>query len=634
MASQVWFRSYSAKGLLRQRLSSNINVIGSRLGSQVNAIRVRNLSSSHGEEAGFKDHPFKECVKEINTDTKTRQYFSLDCLGEGDKIKSLPFCIRVLLESAIRNCDEKAVRQEDVHAILNWAERAGKSEVPFKPARVIMQDMSGGPCLMDLAAMRESVSKLGADPASVNPLVPVDLVIDHSIIADASGSANALQINMKKEFERNEERFALFKWASQAFENLTVVPPGTGIIHQVNLEYLSRCIFEAKSPSNLIFPDSMVGTDSHSTMVNGLGVVGWGVGGIEALSVILGQAIVMPLPRVLGVRLTGELVEGVMATDLVLQVVQTLREEGVVGMFVEFFGEGVKSLSLADRATIANMAPEYGATMGYFPPDSVTLDYYRHTGRNPDTVELAHKYLAENMLLNDFSSCKVKDGCAALVDGAAKSDDAVQYSKVIEIDLKTVVPSVSGPKRPHDRVPLADLKQDFQSCMDNDGGFKGFGKGGSNWKNLISETVAKRNADSNTTPTHDLSSSDITHGDVVVASITSCTNTSNPTVMIAAGLIAKKAVELGLKVPSYIKTSLSPGSRVVGDYLETTGLQKYLDELGFHVAGYGCMTCVGNSGELKPVAMEAAVSGEGKQSGNPVLAGVLSGNRNFEVVNV
>ncbi|GAB5365537.1 hypothetical protein AAMO2058_001066700 [Amorphochlora amoebiformis] len=543
---------------------------------------LRNFSSGS-------ENPYRECVRTLADPRggEDKSYYSLEGLGETDKIQQLPYCVRVLLECAMRNCDGQAVREQDVSSILNWADQAGRSEVAFKPSRVIMQDMSGGPCLMDLAAMREAVAKLGKDANSVNPLVPVELVIDHSVIADRAGSHQALKINMEKEFERNKERFALFKWASQAFENLTVVPPGTGIIHQVNLEYLSRAVFEAKN-SNLIYPDSMVGTDSHSTMVNGLGVVGWGVGGIEALSVILGQPITMPLPEVLGVHLKGELSQGVMSTDLVLQVVETLRKEGVVGKFVEFYGEGVKTLSLADRATVSNMAPEYGATMGYFSPDKVTMDYYRQTGREAGLVELSEKYLGSNLLL-------------------AGGESRINYSKILEIDLRSVVPCVSGPKRPHDRVVLSDLKKDFEACMDSDeGGFKGFARG-KGWRDEAKGTDGLK------------------HGDVVVASITSCTNTSNPSVMIGAGLVAKKAVERGLTVPKHIKTSLSPGSRVVGDYLSRSGLQEYLDDLGFHVAGYGCMTCVGNSGELEEKAMKAAQSEE-----SPVLAGVLSGNRNFE----
>mmetsp|Transcript_3680 Transcript_3680/g.8739 ORF Transcript_3680/g.8739 Transcript_3680/m.8739 type:complete len:927 (+) Transcript_3680:110-2890(+) len=551
--------------------------------------RLRLLSRSFSSSSSR--NPFEAaCLTELGDKT----FYSLKGLGADQKVRRLPYCIRVLLESAVRNCDGEAVLEADVDAILNWSETATKAEVPFKPSRVIMQDMSGGPCLMDLAAMRAGVHQLGKDPLSVNPLVPVDLVIDHSVIADSAGNPNALKINMEKEFTRNHERFALFKWASGAFQNMTVVPPGTGIIHQVNLEYLARCVFENPSPSNLIFPDSMVGTDSHSTMVNGLGVVGWGVGGIEALSVILGQAVVMPLPEVLGVRLKGTLAEGVMATDLVLQVVQVLRQEGVVGKFVEFFGEGVQSLSLADRATVANMAPEYGATMGYFPPDEVTLAYYEQTGRGSDKVALARQYGRENLLL------------------ANTDTDDVEYSRVIEVDLGSVQPCVSGPKRPHDRVALTELKSDFESCMDSkESNFKGFGRG-SGWREEAKKERGER----------------LTHGDVVVASITSCTNTSNPSVMIGAGLLAKKAVEMGLSVSPHIKTSLSPGSRVVGDYLEKTGLQEYLDKLGFHVTGYGCMTCVGNSGELQPQAMETVAGGDVASS--PVLAGVLSGNRNFE----
>ena len=511
------------------------------------------------------------------------------------RIDDLPFSIRVLLESVLRNCDGFAVREDDVHNLAGWATRSGDPvEIPFMPARVILQDFTGVPAVVDLAAMRSAMDRLGGDPAKINPLIPVDLVIDHSIQTDRFGTADALEANVTLEFQRNRERYELLRWAQEAFDNFRVVPPSVGIIHQVNLEYLAKGVFvreDARGPVAL--PDSLVGTDSHTTMINGLGVLGWGVGGIEAEAMMLGQPLYMLMPEVIGLELTGQLPVGTNATDLVLTVVELLRKEGVVGKFVEYFGSGVDSMKLADRATLANMGPEYGATMGFFPVDAQTIEYLRETGRTAQEVELVERYTAEQRLLRTPESPSPK------------------YTKVLTLDLSTVETSLAGPKRPQDRVPLSQMKSVFRRALRAPVAERGFG---------LSESDAAAQAEVKCNG----SSCEIGHGAVVIASITSCTNTSNPSVMLAAGLLAQKAVDKGLRVPCHVKTSLAPGSRVVTDYLEAAGLDKPLDKLGFTTVGYGCMTCIGNSGPLpEPVAQAVT-------EGNLVASAVLSGNRNFE----
>ena len=511
-------------------------------------------------------------------------------------VSALPYSIRVLLESVLRNCDGYVVEEADVKALAAWADSKGtaKVEVPFKPARVVLQDFTGVPCVVDLAAMRSAMQRLGGDPAKINPLVPVDLVIDHSVQVDHFLGDSALDLNIELEFSRNQERYEFLRWGQKAFDNFRVVPPGTGIVHQVNLEYLAKSVFvrdDAQGPVAL--PDSLVGTDSHTTMIDGLGVVGWGVGGIEAEGVMLGQPIYMLMPEVVGMKLTGKLPAGATATDLVLTVTEILRKEKVVGKFVEFFGEGVSGMSLADRATIANMSPEYGATMGFFPVDDVTLGYLHQTGRTADEVALAERYCKEQQLF--------------------RTDDAPvpTFTKVVELDLSTVVPSLAGPKRPQDRIALTDMKQSFNESLRTEVGPQGFGLDDSA---LERTGNFKSNGDS----------VELTHGAVTIAAITSCTNTSNPSVMVAAGLVAKKAAERGLKAKPYVKTSLAPGSRVVTDYLAKSGLDESLEAVGFYTVGYGCTTCIGNSGPL-PEAVASAVT-----EGDLIVSGVLSGNRNFE----
>ncbi len=511
------------------------------------------------------------------------------------RIDELPFSIRVLLESVLRNCDGFAVREEDVRNLAGWANRLGPPvEIPFMPARVILQDFTGVPAVVDLAAMRSAMNRLGGDPAKINPLIPVDLVIDHSIQTDRFGTADALEANVALEFERNRERYELLRWAQDAFDNFRVIPPSVGIIHQVNLEYLAKGVFvreDARGP--VAFPDSLVGTDSHTTMINGLGVLGWGVGGIEAEAMMLGQPLHMLMPEVIGLELTGRLPAGTNATDLVLTVVQLLRKEGVVGKFVEYFGSGVDSMKLADRATLANMGPEYGATMGFFPIDAQTIEYLRETGRTAGEVELVERYTAEQRLLRTSESPVPK------------------FTKVLSLDLATVEPSLAGPKRPQDRVPLSQMQSAFRSALVAPVAQRGFGLKESELGTRVEVKCGG-------------AAGQVGHGAVVIASITSCTNTSNPSVMLAAGLLAQKAVEKGLKVPCHVKTSLAPGSRVVSDYLKAAGLDKPLDQLGFTTVGYGCMTCIGNSGPLpEPVAQAVT-------EGNLVASAVLSGNRNFE----
>ncbi|CAN1149417.1 Aconitate hydratase 3, mitochondrial [Linum perenne] len=520
------------------------------------------------------------------------KFFSLPALND-PRIDRLPYSIRILLESAIRNCDNFQVTNEDVEKIIDWENTSPNNvEIPFKPARVLLQDFTGVPAVVDLACMRDAMKNLGSDPKKINPLVPVDLVVDHSVQVDVARTENAVQENMEHEFRRNKERFAFLRWGASAFQNMLVVPPGSGIVHQVNLEYLARVVFNS---DGLLYPDSVVGTDSHTTMIDGLGVAGWGVGGIEAEATMLGQPMSMVLPGVVGFKLSGELSDGVTATDLVLTVTQMLRKHGVVGKFVEFYGNGMSRLSLADRATIANMSPEYGATMGFFPVDHVTLEYLKLTGRSDDTVAMIERYLRANKLFVDYS----------------EPEQERSYTSYMQLDLAEVEPCVSGPKRPHDRVPLKEMKDDWRACLGNSVGFKGFGIPKEEHGKVAKFSFCGQPAE-------------LAHGSVVIAAITSCTNTSNPSVMLGAGLVAKKASELGLQVKPWIKTSLAPGSGVVTKYLQKSGLQKYLDEQGFQHVGYGCTTCIGNSGELDE-AVASAIS-----NNDIIAAAVLSGNRNFE----
>jgi len=518
--------------------------------------------------------------------------YRLDALEKAGlaKLAKLPYSIRVMLEAALRQCNDVEITQDDVRRIAAWTPRGERPGVPFLPARVVMQDLTGVPAVVDLAAMRDAMAALGGDPKKINPLVPVDLVIDHSVHVDNFGTAGALDQNTAIEFRRNRERYEFLKWGQKAFDNFRVVPPMTGIVHQVNLEYLADVVAtRTKDGENLAFPDSCVGTDSHTTMINGLGVVGWGVGGIEAEAVMLGQPMDMLLPDVIGFKFTGKLRDGVTATDLVLLVTQMLRKKGVVDKFVEFFGPGLSELSLPDRATIANMGPEYGATMGFFPVDAETLRFMRLSNRSAEVVARTEAYLRAQGL---FSEAGAPDP---------------EYTDVLELDLGSVVPSLAGPKRPQDRVALSDMKKVFTKALAapvKEGGYE-----------LPAATLgASATVDGQR----------IGHGAVVLAAITSCTNTSNPSVMIAAGLVAKKAAALGLTVKPWVKTSLSPGSRVVTEYLVQAGLQPSLDKLGFNVTGYGCMTCIGNSGPLPEKVAKAVTEAD------LVGAAVISGNRNFE----
>ncbi|KAI9108570.1 hypothetical protein K1719_020454 [Acacia pycnantha] len=520
------------------------------------------------------------------------KFYSLPALND-PRIDSLPYSIKILLESAIRNCDNFRVTKDDVEKIIDWESTSSKqTEIPFMPARVLLQDATGVPALVDLASMRDAVKNLGGDPNNINPMVPVNLVIDHSIQVDVARSEIALRANMEHEFHRNKERFGFLKWGSSAFRSMLIVPPGSEIVHQVNLEYLGRVVFNNKG---ILYPDSVIGTDSHTPMIDGLGVAGWGVGGIEAEAAMLGQPMSMILPGVVGFKLSGKLHDGVTATDLVLTITQMLRKHGVVGKFVEFYGEGMYEISLADRATIANMCPEYGATMAFFPVDHVTLDYLRLTGRSEDMVSMIEAYLCENRLFIDYNEPQPER----------------VYTSHLQLDLGHVESCVSGPKRPHDRVPLEDMKANWHECLNNKVGVKGFG-------------IPKEEQDKVAKFDFHGESAEIRHGSVVIAAITSCTNTSNPSVMIGAGLVAKKSCKLGLQANPWIKTSLAPGSRVVTEYLEQSGLQKYLNQLGFHVVGYGCTTCIGNSGELDDSVASAISKNE------MIAVAILSGNRNFE----
>ncbi len=583
---------------------------------------------------------------------KTGKYYSLPKLEEAGvgPVSKLPFSIRVVLESVLRNYDGRRITEEDVRTLANWGAKAERTEeIPFVVARVVLQDFTGVPLLVDLAAMRSAVARMGKDPAIIEPLVPVDLVVDHSVQVDYYGAPDALQLNMQIEFKRNRARYEFLKWGMQAFNSFSVVPPGIGIVHQVNLEYLAKGVLER---DGVYFPDTLVGTDSHTTMINGLGIVGWGVGGIEAEAGMLGQPVYFLTPDVVGVHMTGKLREGVTATDLVLRVTEMLRAAKVVGKFVEFHGDGASTLSLPDRATIANMAPEYGATMGFFPVDEEALDYLVATGRGEEHVDMMRAYLEAQGLLD------------------MPGHEECEYSQVLELDLATVEPAVSGPKRPQDRIDLTALGARFRELLTTPipGGFGkdeaeltkrydtviGVGEvirplagGGAQDTESVPEMKENEVTEQDTSafteiemmnnrPTPDRveaevpeasypkAYADLGNGDVVIAAITSCTNTSNPSVMLAAGLLAKKAVSRGLTVRPTVKTSLGPGSRVVSDYLDKTGLQPYLDALGFQVVGYGCTTCIGNSGPLDP-RIEEEITDHGL-----VVASVLSGNRNFE----
>ena len=522
----------------------------------------------------------------LKVGNKTYQYFSLPNIAKEFNINlnNLPFSLRILLENLVRTYPDKKILKEHVLAIVESVKDSSKRiEIAFSPARVLMQDFTGVPAVVDLATMRDAVKKMNGDPKKINPLVPVDLVIDHSVQVDFYGDKNAFEKNVEIEYERNKERYEFLKWAQKSFNNFRVVPPGTGICHQVNLENLAKVVW-TKSENNqeVAYFDTVVGTDSHTTMINGLAVLGWGVGGIEAEAAMLGQAVSMLIPEVIGFKLFGNLREGITATDLVLTITQILRKKNVVGKFVEFFGEGVANLSLADRATIANMAPEYGATCGIFPIDKTTLDYLYLTGRDQENIDLVEHYAKAQGVFSE------------------SSNQELQFSEILELDLSKVVPSLAGPKRPQDKVVLEKVAESFE---------------------ILQKELNISNHDSVKIPEL---KTEIIDGDIVIGAITSCTNTSNPSVLIGAGLLAKKAVELGLKIDRRIKTSLAPGSQVVAEYLTNSGLQKYLDELGFNVVGYGCTTCIGNSGPLHDKIEDAI------KENNLVVASILSGNRNFE----
>ncbi len=545
---------------------------------------------------GKKRDPFRSQTI-LEADSGKFLYYRLEALEEAGiaQVSALPFSIKILLEAVLRNNNGFEVTDEDIKNLAQWSPQQSEvREIPFKPARVILQDFTGVPSMVDLAALRSAMQRMGGNPKRIEPSIPVDLVIDHSVQVDSFGTPNAIEINAGLDFERNRERYEFLRWGQSAFHKLRVVPPSTGIIHQVNLEYLAQGVLtEEIDGVHIVYPDSLVGTDSHTTMINGLGVVGWGVGGIEAEAVMLGQPLYMVMPEVIGFKLINRLPEGATATDLVLTITQILRTRGVVGKFVEFYGSGLSSLSLADRATIANMAPEYGATMGFFPVDSETLRYMLITGRSAERVKLVEQYTR--------------------LQGLFRTDETPDpvFSDTLELDMSQVVPSLAGPKRPQDRIQLSDMKATFQKALTAPVSERGF---------ALNETATTKRA----TIAENGHQTEIGHGAVVIAAITSCTNTSNPSVMIGAGLLAKKAVEQGLHVPSYVKTSLAPGSKVVTAYLEEAGLLSYLEQLGFYLVGYGCTTCIGNSGPL-PETIASAI-----EENNLVAAAVLSGNRNFE----
>ncbi|ADU30401.1 aconitate hydratase AcnA [Evansella cellulosilytica] len=534
----------------------------------------------------------------FETNGKTYTYFDLKAIEEAGvgNVSNLPYSIKVLLESVLRQYDGKVIKEEHVENLAKWGTADVKNiDVPFKPARVILQDFTGVPAVVDLASLRKAMADFGGNPNQINPAIPVDLVIDHSVQVDEFGAANSLLRNMELEFKRNEERYKFLSWAQKSFDNYRAVPPATGIVHQVNLEYLANVVqHEEKDGEVVAFPDSLVGTDSHTTMINGLGVLGWGVGGIEAEAGMLKQPSYFPVPEVIGMKFVGSMPEGATATDLALKVTQVLREKKVVGKFVEFFGPGIANMTLADRATISNMAPEYGATCGFFPIDDETLNYLRFTGRSEELVSLVEQYTKANGMFY-----------------TAGNDDPT-FTDVVELDLSTIEPNLSGPKRPQDLIPLSNMKDEWRKALTAPVGNQGFG---------LSEDEINKEA---TVQHPNGKASTLKTGSVAIAAITSCTNTSNPHVMIGAGLLAKNAVEKGLEVPEYVKTSLAPGSKVVTGYLEDAGLMPYLDQLGFNLVGYGCTTCIGNSGPL-PAEIEAGIA-----ENDLTVASVLSGNRNFE----
>ncbi len=538
---------------------------------------------------------FEDTLRELPlAGNKTIHYHSLSALAEQgyEGIRRFPFSLKILLESLLRLQDHEAYDESHVQALASWQPGGDPAEFPYLPSRVLLQDFTGVPCVVDLAALRSALGRARRDPSLIEPQIPVDLVIDHSVQVDSYGEQPSFEMNLKKEFERNRERYIFLKWGQNAFEKLSVLPPGLGICHQVNMEYLARCVSTRTDDEGqtVAFPDTLVGTDSHTTMINSMGVLGWGVGGIEAEAAMLGQPIPMLTPTVTGFRLTGEIPAGVTPTDLALTITQMLREKGVVGHFVEFYGPGLDHLTLADRAPIANMSPEYGATMGFFPIDSATLDYLRMTGRTEEQVELVEAY------------------CRAQGMFRGSEEEEPQFDDTLELDLATVKTSVAGPKRPQDRVEVRTLHREFTDSLTAPVEERGYG---------LDRGVLENTADAGQYGT-------LTHGSLVIAAITSCTNTSNPSLMLGAGLLAKKAVERGLRVPEYVKTSFAPGSRVVTEYLKRSELLPYLEQLGFYVVAYGCTTCIGNSGPLKP-EIEQAI-----QDGDLVVASALSGNRNFE----
>ncbi|ASN05615.1 aconitate hydratase AcnA [Virgibacillus necropolis] len=540
-----------------------------------------------------------QAKKQFELNGKTYNYYQLKALEEAGigNVARLPFSIRVLLESIVRQHDGHVIKDEHVEGLTKWGTEEGEGvDVPFKPSRVILQDFTGVPAVVDLASLRKAMVDMGGSPDKINPEVPVDLVIDHSVQVDQYGTPGALQANMELEFERNGERYEFLNWAQKAFDNYRAVPPATGIVHQVNLEYIANVVHELENADGTYnaFPDTLFGTDSHTTMINGLGVLGWGVGGIEAEAGMLGQASILPVPEVIGVKFTGSFPNGTTATDLALKVTQVLREKAVVGKFVEYFGPGLKDMPLADRATISNMAPEYGATCGFFPVDEESLNYLRLTGRKEEHIDLVEKYCKENSLW--YSSDQADP----------------DYTELVEINLSELEPNLSGPKRPQDLIALSDMKNEFNKAITAPAGNQGFG-------------LKKAEFEKQATINHpDGSTSTMKTGALAIAAITSCTNTSNPYVMLGAGLVAKKAVEKGLTVPAYVKTSLAPGSKVVTRYLDDSGLTPYLDQLGFNLVGYGCTTCIGNSGPLKE-EIEKAIA-----TNDLTVSSVLSGNRNFE----
>ncbi|OMW65471.1 aconitate hydratase AcnA, partial [Burkholderia pseudomallei] len=539
-------------------------------------------------------HNLHKTLKEFDSGSGKGKFYSLPKLGKElkTKIERLPVSIRIVLESVLRNYDGKKITEEHIEQLANWKPNAKRvDEIPFVVSRVVLQDFTGVPLLADIAAMRGVAKRAGKNPKKIEPLVPVDLVVDHSVQIDYFRQKDALDLNMKLEFQRNNERYQFMKWGMQAFDTFKVVPPGVGIVHQVNLEYLARGVHKKKDDGDTVYyPDTLVGTDSHTTMINGIGVVGWGVGGIEAEAGMLGQPVYFLTPDVVGVELKGKLREGVTATDLVLTITEMLRKEKVVGKFVEFFGEGTKTLALPDRATIANMAPEYGATMGFFPVDEKTIDYFKGTGRTKAEIAAFENYFKAQELF-----------------GIPKAGE-IDYTKTLTLDLSTVAPSLAGPKRPQDRIEIGNVKSTFTDLFSKPVAENGFAK----------------KADDLTAEYRTSNGVAVKNGDVLIAAITSCTNTSNPSVLLAAGLLAKKAVEAGLTVAPHIKTSLAPGSRIVTEYLTKTGLLPYLAKLGFEVAAYGCTTCIGNAGDLTPELNEAITKND------IVAAAVLSGNRNFE----